>query len=205
MVKRVALIVTMALAVVLLVVLACPCDVASRASTGTLPYTLVIGDSITYRGQDNLLALRPDWVIDGVPQRSISALGELLREHIAEQGIPETLVIALGTNSNDQWTKDNFREVLSLVPDARVVFVTVWRDPDLYPLATDRMKLISGWMRQFAESRPYTTTAEWRTEAILRPYKLVDGVHPTDPQGEGRWAYLVSQAWSSVHFSGWYR
>ena len=164
------------------------------------PYTLVIGDSLTYRGQDNLFTLRPDWLIDGVPQRRISTLPDILRDAIAAEGVPETLVIALGTNSNDLWTKQSFLDVLALLPPSTsVIFVTTYRDPNLYPLAADRMRRLSVWMKQIKAERPRTDVADWRAAAIHYPWLLEDGVHQTDPQGQEHWAALVSNAYRRLH------
>jgi hypothetical protein len=162
------------------------------------PHTLVIGDSLTERGADKLAALHPDWTIDGVGGRSIWSLQPVLRNHIAAEGMPSTLVIALGTNDGaGTWTKADFYRVLTFVaPTTRVVFVTTYRDPVIYGEAeTLRTGRVSTWMRAIAADRPHTSVAYWRGEVIADPTLLVDGVHETDPVGEDVWAATVSAGW----------
>jgi hypothetical protein len=171
---------------------------ARTDACAAMPQTLVIGDSLTWRGADKLAALHPDWTIDGVRGRSIWSLQPVLRDHIAAEGMPSTLVIALGTNDGDgTWTRADFYRVLTYVaPSTRVVFVTTYRDPVIYGAAeTQRTGRVSSWMRAIAVDRPATSVAYWRGEVIADPSLLIDGVHETDPVGEDVWAGTVSAAW----------
>jgi hypothetical protein len=163
--------------------------------------TLVIGDSLTYRATDQLAALHPDWMIDGVPGRGLTALIPVLKKHLAADGAPETLVIALGTNSLPGNNGDVYADAVALVPaSTRVVFVTLYRDPVIYGAETaDRMRALSHVMSEVAADRPGSVVAWWRSLVVQHPELLVDGVHQTDPDGYAAWVAQVDSAWTRVH------
>ncbi|MDP3891001.1 GDSL-type esterase/lipase family protein [Nocardioides sp.] len=161
---------------------------------------LVVGDSITAQGADTLQRLHRDWDIDGVSGRRVSALPELLRERLARGAPPRVVVMALGTNSVPGWTAQDYRSALATLPPAtRVVLVTTWRDPLLWPeegpthLRAAVQADYSRWLRTIAWERPHTCLVDWRTTASGRPQLLSDGVHLTRT-GRQVWAQAISRA-----------
>jgi hypothetical protein len=125
----------------------------------------------------------------------------VLTRHLAADGAPNTLVIALGTNSLQGTTGDAYANAVGLVPaSTRIVVVTVYRDPVSSGTETaDRMRLLSHVMSGIAADRPSTALAWWRAAATQHPELLVDGVHQTDPDGYVAWTAQVDSAWWRVH------
>lgn len=157
---------------------------------------VVVGDSITWRGTNELATLEPDWVIDGSSGRQVDALDERLAEFGAANGQPGGVVFALGTNGRTGWTEEQFRASIETLPaDVPVLFVTPFRAST----ATGRPQLMdvyAGWMQRLVAERPLTCLADWRAAVSTDNALLVDGVHPTSI-GEVFWAELVDSSWST--------
>ena len=171
-----------------------PPPLAERQPTGTL----LVGDSLSWRGSDELARLRPRWVLDAVPGRPVTQLASRVRRHLAARGTPETLVVALGTNPRASWRKRDYVAAVALLPtETRVLFVTPYRDPaNSSRWAVARLDAYDRWMREITATRPGTCLADWRALASTRPELLVDGTHQS-PRGEASWAELVSTSWEA--------
>ena len=156
----------------------------------------VIGDSITWRGTNELATLRPDWVIDGSSGRQVDALDERLGAFRAAHGDPGGVVLALGTNARSGFTEEAFRSEVDTVPAGTpVLLVTPYRASG----GTGRPQLMddyAAWMHSLAETRPLTCVADWRAAVLADPTLLVDGVHPTSI-GEVAWAELIDRSWTT--------
>ncbi|SFI30675.1 SGNH/GDSL hydrolase family protein [Nocardioides psychrotolerans] len=160
--------------------------------------TLLVGDSLSWRANDELARLRPQWTLDGLPGRRVSQLLVRIRDHLATQVAPSTLVVALGTNSTTSWTKQDYLDATALVPEeTRVLFVTPYRaDVGNDAAAVSRVDSYDRWMREITAARPHTCLADWRSLVVDDPDLLVDGTHQT-PDGEAVWAQLVSSSWDA--------
>jgi len=154
----------------------------------------VIGDSITWRGTNELATLQPDWVIDGSSGRQIHELDERLDAYRAAYGEPGGIVLALGTNAKSGWSEQEFVASVARVPASTpILLVTPFRQPG----SSGRPALMdsyAGWFRRLAEQRPLTCVADWRTDVTRDSQLLVDGVHPTTI-GEIYWAEMIDNAW----------
>ena len=157
---------------------------------------VVVGDSITWRGTNELATLEPDWVIDGSSGRQVDALTQRLDAYRAAWGEPGGVIFALGTNGRTGWTEQQFRDSIATLPaDVPVLFVTPFREPG----GAGRPQLstvYAGWMQRLITERPATCLADWRAAVSTDNALLVDGVHPTSV-GEVFWAELIDSAWSS--------
>lgn len=160
--------------------------------------TLLVGDSLSWRGSNELARLRPRWRLDAVPGRPVTQLPSRVRRYLAARGAPETLVVALGTNPRASWRKRDYVAAVALVPaETRVLFVTPYRDPATSSaLAVARLAAYDRWMREITATRPGTCLADWRDRAATHPDLLVDGTHQS-PDGEAVWAELVSTSWEA--------
>lgn len=159
---------------------------------------LVVGDSLTWRGAEELVDGRRGWTVDGLRGRNVRELLPVLRGHLGDDPRRyRTVVIALGTNTARRWRKRHYAEALGVVPvRARTVLVTPYRAPRAgsSPAAVERTGHYAGWMAELAAARPRRRClADWRAAAIRRPALLVDGVHQT-AAGEHTWARLVDDA-----------
>ena len=155
---------------------------------------VLFGDSLSARARGKLRLLHPDWRLSAVRGRNVRRLPDLVAQHLDEHGAPGTLVVALGTNPDADWSRDSYRGVVQLLPaGTKVVFVTTYRDPEVFGVErSDMLRRYSRWMRQIAAERPGTCLVPWRSRVIRRPHLMVDGVHAT-PRGERVWTRLVSQ------------
>lgn len=160
--------------------------------------TLLVGDSLSWRGHDELARLRPDWTLDAVPGRRVTQLKARVRAYLTGHVAPSTLVIALGTNPSSTWRKRDYLDAAAMVPaETRVLLVTPYRTAagnDARAVA--RIDTYDRWMREIATTRPLTCLTDWRTLAVEQPDVLVDGTHQT-PEGEDVWARLVTTSWDS--------
>lgn len=174
-----------------------PTDPPTFADGATVG-TLLVGDSLSWRGANELAGLHPRWSLDAVPGRPVTQLSSRIRQHLAARGAPETLVVALGTNPRTSWRKRDYVAAVALVPaETRVLFVTPYRDPAKNTAwAVARLEAYDRWMREITATRPGTCLADWRALAIDRPELLVDGTHQS-PEGEAEWAGFISASWDA--------
>lgn len=168
------------------------------APQGAPTGTLLVGDSISWRGNDELARLRPRWVLDALPGRRVTQLSVRVRAYLAAHVAPSTLVLALGTNPATSWTKQDYVDATALVPeDTRVLLVTPYRAPEANDArAVSQIDTYDRWLREIASARPHTCLADWRGLAVDRPEVLIDGTHQT-PDGEGAWAQLITASWDA--------
>lgn len=158
--------------------------------------TIMIGDSLTYWGRPDLKSFRPDWIIDGVGGRLVGELPERVDHHLEENGIPNNLIIALGTNNTASWTKQDYVDQTEKVPSwVRVYFVTTYKDinggDNVTPEQVARQTELSGWMQEIANERDRTYIIPWRNHVIQGKVELRDAMHATHGEGELYWAKLV--------------
>lgn len=166
------------------------------AATGAAPvgsYTLIIGDSLSNLGREELAAYRPTWRVDGVNGRKVTTLPGRIDAAIVNHGgkAPATLVVALGTNEDTSWTGADYRVARSKLPGTRIVYVTPYRDAAVY--GADRARVVAGYayyMLRLANSDPRACVVPWAEAVAASPWLLRDGVHGT-AAGEDRWAREV--------------
>jgi hypothetical protein len=162
--------------------------------------TIMVGDSITQRGTDELAELRPRWEIDGLAGRNVDCLRQFIADRLAE-GYVHRVVIALGTNAMEGWGPADYQAVVDMIPArAVVVFVNTYRDPAVWPNSGPfRLRAGSQWAYSLgmagiaAGPRPGVCVANWRAWAMNHPDELSDGVHP-DAVGQAAWARIVDEA-----------
>jgi hypothetical protein len=158
---------------------------------------LVVGDSITWRGTDELGELRPDLVLDGMPARQPDELRARLDRYRADHGQPDGLVVELGTNRNRGYSiGDLWDDIGSLPPDSVVMMVLPYRaDRSRTPVVTPSSTRFAEWMAAVAAARPRTCVADWRAVVANHPHVVGDGVHPRSSK-ERYWARWLSRSWS---------
>jgi hypothetical protein len=157
---------------------------------------LMVGDSLTWRGTDELGRIRSTMTIDGEPARPISDLRSRLDYYVSGHGQPTGLVVALGAVPAPKsfGKKDLARAVASVPRSTRVMFVMPYAALPSGK-ASPRTTKIGGWMRAIARSRGRTCAADWPAFVRTRPGILQDGVHLKSTV-EKTWAGFVSQQWS---------
>lgn len=188
---KVACVVAGVLAAVVCALAVRPTSAAGAAPVGS--YTLVIGDSLSNLGREELAAYRPTWRVDGVNGRKVTALPGRIDAAIVNHGgkAPATLVVALGTNEDAAWAGSDYRVVRSKLPGTRIVFVTPYRDAAVF--GEDRSRVVAGYayyMLRLANSDLRACVVPWAEAVAASPWLLRDGVHATAVH-EDRWAREV--------------
>lgn len=159
-----------------------PSAAAAPATAAALPGTgVVIGDSMTWRSRRQLAAALPGWTIDGVGGRKVGRIIPILRTlKESGAGVPEVVVIALGSNEWG-WFPRLYQYAVDMLPaETTVVFQSIWRDDHVYVGRDATMRHLTGVMHEVASRREHTCVAPWRSIARRHHDTLVlDGVHPT--------------------------
>ena len=174
--------------------------VRAHGQTATTGGVVLIGDSIAWRGTDELGRIRPDFHIDGIPSRRLTDLAPRLDRFRLDHGDPDGLIVELGTNSAKDFHKGDLDSILGSLPTETVVLLVLpyRRNPHAPPKIQPQSTRYAAWMRDLASDRANTCVADWRAYVLTHPAVLVDGVHPT-PSGEGAWASWTAKSWRTCH------
>jgi hypothetical protein len=173
---------------------ACVVDPAFHPTGGGV---LMIGDSLTWRGSDELGRVRPSFTLDGEPARPPTELASRLAHYRAGHGDPSGLIVELGTVPAKAFARRDLATVVRSLPRAtRLMFVLPYYELGTDPVVvTPQSKRVDGWMRDLARSREHSCVADWPAYVGAHPGTLQDGVH-VKHRAEGRWAHWISQRWS---------
>jgi hypothetical protein len=159
---------------------------------------LMVGDSVSWRADNELAARERDWTFDTRPGRRLDELPGRLDVYRADHGNPAQLIIQLGTNRRKGFNEDDFRTVMASLPDSTpVLFLLPYRTfmgDNAGPVHAT--KKYASWMRRLAADRPQTCLADWPTYAAKHLGNLVDGEHP-DARHEDWYARYVFRAWGN--------
>ncbi|HFI0402292.1 TPA: acyltransferase family protein [Streptococcus suis] len=127
----------------------------------------IFGDSVTVRASSAIQASLPDAQIDGTVSRNLTEISKLITLYKQNNTLKETVVVALGTN-----TTDNYQELLDqLVNDFpkghRLIFVTPY-DGNFTP--SNSVSYQTGQYEQdLAEKYDYISIADWYQVAKDNP------------------------------------
>ncbi|HFI0978393.1 TPA: acyltransferase family protein [Streptococcus suis] len=127
----------------------------------------IFGDSVTVRASSAIQASLPDAQIDGTVSRNLTEISKLITLYKQNNTLKETVVVALGTN-----TADNYQELLDqLVNDFpkghRLIFVTPY-DGNYTPSNSIAYKT-GQYEHDLAEKYDYVTIADWYQVAKDNP------------------------------------
>ena len=130
--------------------------------------TTVIGDSVTLRSTEWIQEAIPGAQVDAVVSRTLASGLELFKNDIANQTLLQNVVLALGTN-----TVDNYEELLDqyieLLPKGhRLILVTPYdgrtaNDPNSIPVKMRQYEL------ELAKKYDFVYVADWYQVAINNP------------------------------------
>ena len=170
------------------------------AVDGAAASTAMIGDSLTVRGSDELQKITSDgWITDGVGGRPVTDTFARIDALQQTYGDPGAVVLALGSNARDDWTKADYRRAALRFPAATdVFFVTVaWRceNSPRWGHVDPIMKRYSRWMNQIANDLENVHVIPWR-HVVKRTdrARLGDCVHADPDDGsELVWARVVKR------------
>jgi hypothetical protein len=159
---------------------------------------LMIGDSLTWRGSDELGRLRPSFTLDGEPARPPTELASRLDFFRSGHGEPGGLIIELGTVPAEKFGRSDLVKAVRSVPrGTKVMLVLPYYELNSHPVVvTPQSKRVDAWMRGLARSRKNSCAADWPAYVRSHSGILQDGVH-TKHAAEDRWAHWISQQWGS--------
>jgi hypothetical protein len=157
---------------------------------------LLIGDSVSWRGSDELARRLPQLTVDGEPARRPTELAARLAAFRHRHGEPSALIVELGTNPAPGFDRSDLVAALRGLPAATPVmlvlpYVETGTDPVVVSSWTGRF---DGWMRSVAAARPHTCLADWPAYAAARPGLLQDGTHVQNAL-EDDWARWLVVQW----------
>jgi hypothetical protein len=166
---------------------------------GALPAgggVVMIGDSLTWRGSDELARLRPAFTLDGEPARKLTELQERLDFFRAGHGDPDGLIIELGTSPAPSFRQRDLKRIVKSLPAGTdLMFVLPYYQLRVDPVVVSKSSVqVANWMRSLARSRRHACVADWPAYVRSHSGILQDGVH-TKHAAEGRWARWISQEW----------
>jgi hypothetical protein len=173
----------------------CVPDPGSRPATGGV---LMIGDSLTWRGTDELGRMRSAFELDGEPARKLSSLEAQLDYYRSGHGQPSGFILELGTVPPPRsfGKSDLARIIRSLPSSTDVMFVLPYAQITTDPVRVSPNTVrVSGWMKALARSRNKSCTADWSAYVRTHPGVLQDGVH-VKKQYEDEWASWVAHQWA---------
>lgn len=119
----------------------------------------IFGDSVTVRASSAVQAALPEAQIDGTVSRHLTEIAGLVSLYKQNNTLKQTVVVALGTNTND-----NYQELLDqLVKDFpkghRLIFVTPY-DGNFTP-STSLAYQTGQYEKELADKYDYITIADW--------------------------------------------
>lgn len=127
----------------------------------------IFGDSVTVRASSALKSSLPDAQIDGTVSRNLTEISKLITLYKQNNTLKETVVVALGTN-----TADNYQELLEQLVNEfpkghRLIFVTPY-DGNFTP--SNSIAYQTGkYERELAEKYDYISIADWYQVAKDNP------------------------------------
>ena len=168
-----------------------------RRSEHTSGGVLMVGDSVTWRGNDELARLLPALTVDAVPARRPTELAARLQAFRSQHGQPTGLVVELGTNPAAGFGRGDLAAAVGGLPTRTPVllvlpYVEVSSDPVIVSSWSLRFE---GWMRSIAAGRSDTCVADWPAYVRLHPGLLQDGIHPRN-DAEAEWARWILAQWA---------
>jgi hypothetical protein len=157
---------------------------------------LLVGDSVGWRGSDELARLQPRLAVDSEPARRPNELGARLDAYRARHGQPSGLIVELGTNPAPGLRRRDLAATLRTLPAATpVLFVVPYVEaPGHHGAPTAPTWRFGGWMRSLAAGREHGCVADWPAYVRTHPGLLQDGIHVRNAD-EIDWARWLSRQW----------
>lgn len=161
---------------------------------------IIIGDSISVMSSPYFLrTYHPSFDVDAENGRRLNTLPEHINARLAAGPAPKVMVLALASNDSPEFTRQQYVDAFDSIPSTtKVVMVTPYRDPAIFPEQQTRLAEINGWMKDLDKYRPNGVISSWRWTMLNEPdavakYISDDGVHPT-AAGRRKWGELLDKA-----------
>ena len=157
--------------------------------------TLMVGDSLTWRGTDELARLQGRLTIDGEPARQISELQGRLDYYVSGAGQPDRT----DRRARRRPAARRLREVGPGPDDQERAALHEGHVRHAVRRAAERQHLTADHHDRLldaaiAKARGRACVADWPSFVRSRPGLIQDGVHVKNTQ-ERTWAKFISQQW----------
>jgi hypothetical protein len=160
------------------------------SANAALPAVDIIGDSVSARSVDKFTLDEFDLFIHARSGITIEEQRPAIASAIARS--PHVLVIQLGGNDMGHWGPSIVAEVNQILDDAAGLDCVRWVNlGGAIPNLAEMNKLLADQ----TSSRDNFALIDWAQAAADHPEWLeLDGVHPSDPEGQMGFAKLVSES-----------
>ena len=158
---------------------------------------VMIGDSLTWRGSDELGRLRPSFTLDGEPLGPRPSSRRGWRSSGPATAQPDGLIIELGTVPARTFGRHDLVKAVRSVPrGTQVMLVLPHFELGSDPLVvTPQTRKVGSWMRALSRTRGRTCVADWPAYVGVAPrHSRRTACTPSTPPSAG-WARWVSQQW----------
>ena len=153
-------------------------DNASATSYNVSDGVTMIGDSVNLRASDYLKQVLPDIQLDALVSRNLDSGLKVYETDIANRVLLKNVVIALGTNSSNNYQELLDKFVQELPKGHRLIFVTPYdgreaNDSKSVTVQTRKYEL------ELAKKYDYVYVADWHQVAVENPaiWAGTDSVH----------------------------
>lgn len=150
-----------------------------KASSYHVPQgVLVIGDSVTLRATPQLELTLPDALLDAQGSRNTQQAYDILKNHIDNGTLVETVVIATGVNIVYNYNEEIDKIVAALPKGHRLIFVTPY-DGNSASYDNPVAQKHASYVRELAKKHDYITIADWEQASKDNPHvwEGSDGIH----------------------------
>lgn len=156
---------------------------------------LLVGDSVTWRGNDELSRLRPGLVVDGQPARRPSELSARIGAFAAHHGWPSGLIVELGSNAAPGYSRADLEAAVATLPAGTPVMLVLPYVESAPGVVSAWSQRFDTWMRSVAAARPHSCVADWPAYVRAHPGLLQDGIHVRH-DAETDWARWILGEWA---------
>lgn len=154
-------------------------NLADKENIGkTGSQVLIIGDSVALSSSGALSQYLPNAQQDSAVSRNFDLAFDIFENHIKNETLPETVVIAVGVNSVYDYKDDTQQFIDALPKGHHLVFVTPYNGKENQAA----VKEARDYELTLAKKYNYITIADWYKVAVDHPeiWPGTDGVHYKD-------------------------
>lgn len=129
----------------------------------------IFGDSVTVRASSNIQELLPQVQVDGTVSRHLTEISNLVKLYKDSNTLKETVVVALGTNTSQEY-KELLDQLITEFPKGhRLIFVTPYDGN--YSVPEESIAYLTGqYEKQLANELDYVSVADWAQVSIDNPH-----------------------------------
>ncbi|MBJ8326540.1 acyltransferase family protein [Streptococcus pacificus] len=157
---------------------------------------MIIGDSVTLRASDTINQQLPEAQLDAAISRNFPLAFEIYKNHIDNNTLSKTVVLAVGVNSPYNYQAEIMQFVDNLPEGHRLVLVTPYNVKD------GTIENVRNYELELAKQYDYIEVADWYQASVDNPniWAGTDGVHfsISESSGSDLYAKTIKEAIETV-------